>query len=112
MYSDYLLPIAVVAFIAWRAWSTWSVRQKVPELLRAGAQIVDVRSPVEFASGHAPQSRNIPLSEIANRSNELDPTKWVIVCCASGSRSAIARRLLLRKGFRQVLNAGSWKALR
>lgn len=111
MDSQYLLPALLVAFIAWRLASFWYVRRKVPELLRAGAQVVDVRTAAEFAAGHSSQSRNIPLAELSERAKELDAKQWVIVCCASGSRSAMARRILRRQGFLQVFNAGSWRHL-
>jgi rhodanese-related sulfurtransferase len=39
-------------------------RLRIPALLQEGAQIVDVRSPAEFAAGHASGSRNIPLGEL------------------------------------------------
>mgnify|MGYP002260647712 CR=1 FL=1 len=41
----------------------------------------------------------------------LDPGKWVIVCCASGTRSALAGRKLRSLGCSRVLNAGSWRNL-
>lgn len=106
--GDYLLPALIVAFIAWRIVSALLVRRRVPALLKEGAQVVDVRSPAEFAGGHAAGSVNIPLHEIAVRAGELDRDRWVIVCCASGTRSAMARLRLRRKGFARVLNAGSW----
>jgi rhodanese-related sulfurtransferase len=55
---------------------------------------------------------NIPLDEIALRATELDPQKWVVVFCASGTRSALARRKLKSLGFGKVANAGSWRSLR
>ena len=73
--------------------------------------MVDVRSAAEFASGHAEGSVNIPLPELDERMKELDPGRWVIVCCASGTRSAIARRKLRSRGFARVYNAGSWRNL-
>jgi rhodanese-related sulfurtransferase len=106
--ADYLLPGLVVAFIAWRLLSSFLARRRIPALLEHGAQVVDVRSVAEFASGHSPGSVNIPLPEIGARAGELDPGRWVIVCCASGTRSAMARLQLRRKGFERVLNAGSW----
>lgn len=106
--SDYILPALIVAFIAWRIVSSLLVRRRVPALLKEGAQVVDVRSVAEFAGGHAPGSVNIPLHEIGPRAGELDRGRWVIVCCASGTRSAMARLKLRRQGFPRVLNAGSW----
>jgi len=54
----------------------------------------------------------IPLHEIHERAKELDRARWVIVCCASGARSAMARRKLRAQGFDRVLKAGSWRNLR
>lgn len=106
--GDYLLPALIVAFIAWRIVSSLLVRRRVPALLKDGAQVVDVRSPAEFGGGHSAGSVNIPLHEISQRAGELDRNRWVIVCCASGTRSALARFRLRRQGFPRVLNAGSW----
>ena len=108
MLTDYLVPGAVVALIVWRILSGVLVRRRLPALLQQGAQVVDVRSPAEFASGHAPGSINIPLPEIGPRATELDRSRTVIVCCASGTRSAIARLKLRHQGFDRVVNAGSW----
>jgi rhodanese-related sulfurtransferase len=110
--ADYLVPGLVVAFIAWRLLAAFLARRRVPELLKAGAQVVDVRSLEEFAGGHVPGSLNIPLHELDQRLAELDPARWVIVCCASGTRSAIARRKLRSRGFQRVFNAGSWRNAR
>jgi rhodanese-related sulfurtransferase len=104
MSTDYILLGLIGAYIAWRVYSSISARRRIPALLAQGAQVVDVRGPGEYAAGHAPGSVNIPLAE-------LDPKRWVIVCCASGTRSAMARRRLRKQGFGQVLNAGSWRNL-
>jgi rhodanese-related sulfurtransferase len=111
MLADYLLPGLVVVFIAWRVLSSFLARRRIPALLQLGAQMVDVRSLAEFSGGHAPGSVNIPLPELDQRIKELDPGRWVIVCCASGTRSALARRKLRGRGFAHVLNAGSWRNL-
>lgn len=112
MNVDYLLIGLVVAYLAWRVLGAIRVRRRLPELKREGAQLVDVRSAGEFAAGHVPGSVNIPLDEIGTRATELDPQKWVVVFCASGTRSALARRKLKGMGFPKVLNAGSWRSLR
>lgn len=108
MLADYLVPGLIVAFIAWRVVSPLLVRRRLPALLAQGAQVVDVRSKGEFAAGHAPGSVNIPLGEIGARARELDPSRWVIVCCASGTRSAVAKLRLRSLGFSRVVNAGPW----
>lgn len=109
--SDYILPGLLIGFVAWRVLSPQLVRRRLPALLAQGAQVVDVRSAAEFAAGHAPGSVNIPLPEIGQRAAELDRDRPVIVCCASGSRSAIARWRLRSKGFPQVVNAGPWTSM-
>ena len=68
----------------------------------------DVRSPAEFASGNAPGSINIPLNELPSRLVELPKDRDVVVFCASGSRSSMAKMVLKTKGFQKVHNAGTW----
>jgi rhodanese-related sulfurtransferase len=110
--GDYLLLGLVVAYFGWRVLSVVRVRRQLPVLRAAGAQVVDVRSLAEFAGGHAAGSVNLPLNELEQRLKELDPDRPVIVCCASGTRSAMAAHRLRRNGFKRVLNAGSWRSLR
>ncbi|GIV32923.1 MAG: sulfurtransferase [Chitinophagales bacterium] len=81
-------------------------------LLAEGAQIVDVRSPEEFRTGHVKGSLNIPLSNLERSLSKLKRNKPVIVCCASGMRSAQAKSILQSKGFERVYNAGSWQSLK
>ena len=109
MNTDYLFLGLIAAFIAWRLLSSYRARQRIPQLMKEGAQLVDVRSSGEFASGHVPGSVNIPLNEIDQGTARLDRQRWVIVYCASGTRSAVARRQLLGRGFERVLNAGTWR---
>jgi phage shock protein E len=104
--------LALVAFIVVkRIWTALNAKRKIPTLLDQGAVVVDVRSQREFSAGNAAGSRNIPLNELEQGAKNLDPKRWIIVCCASGARSAMARRWLLRNGFPLVLNAGSWRNL-
>ena len=86
--------------------------EKVADLKAAGAQVVDVRTRAEFASGHAAGSINIPLAQLESRLGDLDRGRPVLVCCATGSRSAFAQSLLQRAGFTDVHNAGPWQRVR
>ena len=79
------------------------------ELKAKGALIVDVRTSGEFASGAAPGSLNIPLDQLPQRMGELDRTKPIILCCASGARSGYAQRFLQQAGYPEVYNAGPWQ---
>jgi len=77
------------------------------EMVANGAQLVDVRSPQEFAMGAIPGSKNLPLQAIHLAEEHLDKTKPVIVYCASGMRSGQALGVLSQMGFNAVHNLGS-----
>ncbi|RYD87167.1 MAG: rhodanese-like domain-containing protein [Sphingobacteriales bacterium] len=81
-------------------------------LQREGALIIDVRSESEFNAGHLGAARNVPLSELLGYAEKLPKDKPLILCCASGIRSATARKLLQSKGFSRVYNGGGWQSLR
>ncbi|WP_092556164.1 rhodanese-like domain-containing protein [Herbiconiux ginsengi] len=66
--------------------------------LASGAILIDVRSAREFANGHAPAARNIPLEQIAGRAHELPNDAPIVTICHSGARSAIAARSLAKHG--------------
>ena len=76
-----------------------------------GAVLVDVRTPQEFRGGHAEGALNMPMEQIAGLLGKLDKSRPILLCCASGARSAVAARMLREKGF-DTFNAGSWTRLR
>jgi rhodanese-related sulfurtransferase len=80
----------------------------LPQLKRDGALLVDVRSSAEFASGNAPGTVNIPLTELNRRLNEIPKAAPVVLCCASGTRSGMAKLLLKKNGYKNVHNIGTW----
>lgn len=67
-------------------------------------QIVDVRAPGEYASGHLPAATNVPLSELQEQLDRLDPSQPTAVVCAGGYRSAAAASILQRHGFKNLYN--------
>jgi phage shock protein E len=76
-------------------------------LVDAGAQLVDVRSPAEFQSGHIDGAVNIPLNELGAKSARLgEKDRPVVLYCASGTRSLVGRTMLKRQGFTHVFNLG------
>ncbi len=81
------------------------------ELQHKGAQIVDVRTPSEYAQGHLEGSLNIPLPALLDNLKILDNKKPIITCCASGIRSGNAKKVLETNGFDKVYNGGGWKRL-
>jgi rhodanese-related sulfurtransferase/rubrerythrin len=73
--------------------------------------ILDVRQPKEYQSGHIPGAVLIPLPELNERINEIDPQKPTVVYCAVGGRSRVAAQMLSGKGFEQIYNmSGGFKA--
>lgn len=71
---------------------------------REDAHVIDVREVDEFAGGHLPEARNVPLAKLADRISEIEKfkDKPVIVCCASGMRSVKASGELAKLGFAKV----------
>jgi hydroxyacylglutathione hydrolase len=66
-------------------------------------QVVDVRSPGEVAdTGTLPGARPVPLPQLLDHLDELDPAAPTIVYCAGGYRSSIAASTLRAHGFATV----------
>ena len=68
--------------------------------------VVDVRGPEEFTGplGHIPDSLNIPIDNLRERINELEPLaeQPIVLVCKTDKRSANAAQLLRNSGFRRV----------
>lgn len=58
------------------------------------AQVVDVRSGSEFASGHIPGGVNIPMDQIEARLDDLRPGVPIILVCQTGKRARVTATLL------------------
>ncbi len=63
-----------------------------------GAVVIDVREPFEYAAGHVPGARLLPLSQVSVRAAELPKDEPVYVICATGNRSLVAADYLARAG--------------
>ncbi|MFF3608353.1 rhodanese-like domain-containing protein [Streptomyces sp. NPDC002463] len=74
--------------------------------LAQGAFAIDVREPDEYAAGHVPGVRPVPLSELGAHLAALPADRPVYVICASGNRSAWAAEHLETAGFHAVSVAG------
>ena len=80
------------------------------ESARDRGVLIDVREPGEYAEGHVPGAVSIPMSQLANRLDEIDKTSRVFVICAMGGRSAAMTDLLTSVGFDAVSVAGGTAA--
>ncbi|MEL7623105.1 MAG: FAD-dependent oxidoreductase [Clostridiales bacterium] len=82
---------------------------QVRELVESGAFIVDVREPGEYAAGHLNGARNIPLSQLRERMDEIPRDQPVYIHCRSSQRSYYAICCLQGNGYRNVINiSGSY----
>ncbi len=67
-------------------------------------QVIDVRQPGEYLSGHVPHAISAPLGHLTENRLELDPDRRTAVICAGGYRSSIAAAILERAGFTSLFN--------
>jgi phage shock protein E len=85
-----------------------TVRPQARQLVAAGATLLDVRTPAEFADGHLPGAVNIPVQDLQRRMGELTSKEQpIVVYCRSGNRSAQASQLLKGKGYTAVHDLGA-----
>src|SRR5690349_4580630 len=65
-------------------------------LLAQGALLLDVREPDEWAVGHSPTARHLPLARLGLAA--LPTGRTIVTVCRSGTRSAQAAEALTRAG--------------
>ena len=74
------------------------------QAIAAGNQLIDVRTPAEYATGHIPGARLLPIDQLPSQLASLDKSKPVAVYCATGARSLNAKQYLAAQGFATVVN--------
>ncbi|HEY3433879.1 MAG TPA: rhodanese-like domain-containing protein [Rhodocyclaceae bacterium] len=105
-----VLVISSGGMLAWEllkgGGSGLSAAQATLKINREDALVIDVRESNEWATGHIPDARHIALGQLEKRLHEIEKFKErpIIVCCASGNRSAGACKQLQKAGFTQVFN--------
>jgi len=73
--------------------------------VRLGARtLLDVRQDFEYAEGHLPGAKHIPLPELSERLGELDKKLPLMAYCRAGSRSLAAANMLAGQGFRELMS--------
>ncbi len=86
------------------------VSQPIPEVavadVPAGAVLLDVREADEWESGHAPDAVHVPMTELADRLDDLPDGDPLYVICRSGGRSARVTAYLNSQGWDAVNVAG------
>lgn len=83
-------------------WASVDVKERLKA--KQSLQIIDVRQPDEFESGHIPGAKLIPLGELPSRYSEIDPKVETVVVCRSGGRSTKACEFLVRSGYSHIHN--------
>lgn len=103
--------LALALWFGYKWWNSKRVVAMLPALRQRNALLVDVRSAGEFATANAPGTVNIPLPVLGSRLADIPKNTPVVVCCASGTRSGMAKLLLKKNGYPEVYNAGAWTKL-
>jgi rhodanese-related sulfurtransferase len=82
-------------------------------LTQRAVNLLDVREPHEYKSGHVPGAVNVPVKQLDARLRKLKKDKPYAVICASGSRSSSATYFLLDNGFEGAVSVrggtGAWQ---
>ncbi|WP_298335217.1 MBL fold metallo-hydrolase [Ferrimicrobium sp.] len=66
-------------------------------------QLLDVRNPSEHRQNRLPGAKQIPIYEVLDRIDEIDPNTTVVVHCAAGYRASAAGSMLAAKGFEVIV---------
>lgn len=90
-----------------------SARKFIEQHKEGTYTLLDVRQPWEYEEDHIPGARLVPLGDLKEGTQGLDPAKPTLVYCAVGGRSRVAAQLLSGRGFQEVYNlSGGIKAYR
>jgi rhodanese-related sulfurtransferase len=71
-------------------------------LMNQGSLVIDVRDEKDYATGHLPRARHIPLADLPKRVGEIGKFKEKPVLVTGGARAGAAARLLRKSGFNNV----------
>ncbi len=112
-YSSAKDPVNMAGFmidnVASGVMKQWHI-EDADKLPRDGSvTLLDTRTAGEYKRGHIGGFRNIPVDELRQRLEELDPGKPVYVICQSGLRSYIASRILEGNGFTAYNFSGGFR---
>jgi phage shock protein E len=77
------------------------------KIVTEGSQLIDVRTPEEYAAGHAKGSINIPITTIQNGDlTKISKDKPVYLYCRTGHRAGLVKTILEQNGYKNVTNLG------
>lgn len=95
---------SVPSISAPEAWKRLSSNEDRPVL-------IDVREEWEYSRGHARGAKNIPLSQLGQRIQDIPSDREVLLICQSGHRSMQAAQILSRQGRNNLVNVNGGTSL-
>lgn len=96
-----LIIFAVITYFRTKKAVTTLTQEQFIEGYRK-AQLIDVREPKDFASGHILGARNIPQTQLNQRYKEIRSDKPVYIYDQNGTRSGRVSLFLKKKGYDQL----------
>ncbi len=87
-------------------WLTAGGAEDVLEAQEAGAALIDVRQPDDYADGHVPDAISIPIRELVASSDQIPTDTNVIIHCQSGWRAGLSIPIVHLLGFDNVTGYG------
>src|SRR5689334_121057 len=90
--------------------------QEAKDLIeRGGVTVVDVREPWEYANGHIPNAKLVPLAKIISAAQQHVEGDNLIFVCEVGQRSAVAAEFAAALGKEKIFNleggTSAWRVL-
>lgn len=106
--SQIIVLVAVILFFVLKKLGQVAP-DKARELAAAGALLIDARTPEEFKGNHLDGALNLSVDIIGTKIAAIcnDKDKPILIYCLSGTRSAIAARIVKGQKYTQVYNLGS-----
>jgi glyoxylase-like metal-dependent hydrolase (beta-lactamase superfamily II)/rhodanese-related sulfurtransferase len=89
-----------------------SAAEFAARLKNSELEVLDVRKPTEYETGHMENAANVPLDYINDHMAELNKDSELYLYCAGGYRSMITASILKARGFDKLVNVeGGFKAI-
>ena len=83
---------------------TLSPQEAETLISRGDFDVIDVREPREWSTGHVPHARLVPLAELKAKPQDALPRGGVIFVCAKGVRSLTAAKVAESVGLTNLFN--------
>jgi len=107
----YIIPALVIVYVVWSRMGGRGIGSIAASDLQTrlktdarSLQVIDVREPSEYKSGHIAQAVNIPLGQIGQQVSKLKQDGEIVFVCRSGARSMMAAKKAKSAGYTNVLN--------